>query len=77
MMLASESMQISGTITGWFMVGGGAGGMLLPWLIGQAFTLSGPYAMMTIIFSDLILNVLILAIFIRGIRPAGVSTSQA
>jgi len=77
MMLASENMKISGTITGWFLVGGGAGGMLLPWLIGQAFTLSGPYAMMTIIFSDLILNVLILAIFIRGIRPAAVVISQA
>lgn len=77
MMLASESMQISGTITGWFLVGGGAGGMLLPWLIGQAFTLSGPYAMMTIILSDLILNILILAVFIRGIRPAAVLTSQA
>jgi hypothetical protein len=33
--------------------------------------------MMTIIFSDLILNVLILAVFIRGIRPAGVLTAQA
>ncbi len=68
LMLAGESMRVSGTITGWFLVGSGAGGMLLPWLIGQAFTASGPYAMMTIIFADLILNVLILAAFIYGRR---------
>jgi FHS family Na+ dependent glucose MFS transporter 1 len=77
MMLAGESMQVSGTITGWFLVGGGAGGMLLPWLIGQAFTASGPYGMMTIVLSALILEIVILAIFIYGIRPSIPVPSQA
>jgi FHS family Na+ dependent glucose MFS transporter 1 len=77
MMLAGESMQVSGTITGWFLVGGGAGGMLVPWLIGQAFTGSGPYGMMTIVLSALILNLVILAIFIYGIRPSIPVPSQA
>jgi FHS family Na+ dependent glucose MFS transporter 1 len=70
LMLAGESLQVSGAITGWFLVGAGAGGMAIPWLIGQAFTASGPYAMMTILLIDLILNTLIVIAFIFGIRPA-------
>jgi FHS family Na+ dependent glucose MFS transporter 1 len=69
LILAGESLQVTGTITGWFLVGAGAGGMVLPWLIGQAFTLSGPYTMMTIILGDVILNILILISFIYIIRP--------
>jgi FHS family Na+ dependent glucose MFS transporter 1 len=77
MMLAGESMPVSGTITGWFLVGASAGGMLLPWMIGQAFTASGPYAMMPIILADILLNGLILATFIYGIRPTVEAQSQA
>ena len=44
LMLAGERMQITGTITGWFLVGSGAGSMLLPWLIGQFFESVGPRA---------------------------------
>jgi MFS transporter, FHS family, Na+ dependent glucose transporter 1 len=77
MMLAGESIRVTGTVTGWFLVGSGAGGMLLPWLIGQAFTASGPYAMMTIIFVDLILNGLVLAVFVYGIRPTRPAISEA
>ena len=36
-LLAGERIQITGTITGWFLVGSGAGSMFLPWLIGQIF----------------------------------------
>jgi FHS family Na+ dependent glucose MFS transporter 1 len=77
LMLAGESLRVTGTITGWFLVGSGAGGMLLPWLIGQAITASGAYAMMTIILADLILTGLILAAFIYGVRPSVAVTSEA
>jgi FHS family Na+ dependent glucose MFS transporter 1 len=77
LMLASESLQVTGTITGWFLVGAGAGGMVIPWVIGQAFTASGPYAMMTILLIDLTLNALILIAFIYGIRPVAASPSRA
>jgi fucose permease len=63
-------MHITGTITGWFLVGAGMGGMILPWLIGQAFVRIGPGAMMGIIFANIILNVLMLFVFTR------VSTKQ-
>ena len=63
MILAGEHLRITGTITGWFLVGSSVGGMLLPWLIGEAFTLVGPYAMMVIILVDIVLNWLTLLYF--------------
>jgi FHS family Na+ dependent glucose MFS transporter 1 len=64
LMLAGEQMQITGAITGWFLVGSGAGSMLLPWLIGQIFAFTGPRAMTTVLLVDLagILFVLLLVL---------------
>lgn len=61
--LAGERMHITGTITGWFLVGSGAGSMVLPWLIGQIFVVTGPRAMNTILLLDLALTFLVLFIF--------------
>jgi FHS family Na+ dependent glucose MFS transporter 1 len=70
LMLAGESMQITGAITGWFLVGSGAGSMLLPWLIGQIFAFTGPQAMTTVLMVDLVALVAVLLIFIsRGRVP--------
>ncbi|HJS18890.1 MAG TPA: MFS transporter [Anaerolineales bacterium] len=70
MMLAGERMQITGTITGWFLVGSGAGSMLLPWLIGQIFVVTGPQAMTTILLITLVGFVLALLLFINiKIKP--------
>ena len=63
-MLAGERMQITGTVTGLFLVGSGAGSMLLPWLIGQIFVLTGPKAMTTVLLVDLAGLLLILLIFL-------------
>jgi FHS family Na+ dependent glucose MFS transporter 1 len=63
--LAEERMHITGTIAGLFLVGAGVGGMILPWLIGQAFVQVGATAMMALIFISIILNVLMLFIFTR------------
>lgn len=64
-MLAGERMQITGTITGRFLVGSGAGSMLLPWLIGQVFVLTGPQAMTLILLTALISFLLFLLLFIN------------
>jgi fucose permease len=64
LMLAGERMRISGAITGWFLVGSGAGSMLLPWLIGQAFVLTGPQAMPSIITVDIVAFLLVLIYFV-------------
>jgi len=63
--LAEERMHVTGAITGWFLVGGGAGGMILPVLIGNAFENIGPNAMMLIVFATLILDLSALFLFTK------------
>lgn len=52
---AERRMEISGKASSWFFVGAGAGGMVLPWLIGQLFEILGPSITMYAIFTDIIL----------------------
>jgi FHS family Na+ dependent glucose MFS transporter 1 len=69
-MLAGERMQITGAIAGWFLVGSGAGSMLLSWLIGQIFAHTGPKTMTTVLLVDIIGIMLVLFLFItRQIDP--------
>ncbi len=63
LMLAGESMQVSGTITGWFLVGSGAGSMLLPWFIGQIFAFTGAQAMTTVLLVDIVALTAVLLVF--------------
>ncbi len=70
LMLAGEKLQVSGTVTGWFLVGAGAGGMLLPWLIGNAFTSSGPHTMLVLVLADLVLDALVLVGLAVWVAPA-------
>jgi len=63
--LAGERMKITGTITGWFLVGSGAGSMFLPWLIGQIFARTGPKAMTTVLLVDVVGILLFLLLFIN------------
>lgn len=63
MMLAGERMQITGAITGWFLVGSGAGGMLIPWLLGQIFARTGPQLMTTVLLAVTLGIVAVLMIF--------------
>ena len=68
-MIAGERMQITGAITGWFLVGSGAGGMLLPWLLGQIFARTGPEAMTTVLLIALVSMFLVLLLFINTKTP--------
>jgi MFS transporter, FHS family, Na+ dependent glucose transporter 1 len=63
LMLAGERMEVTGAMTGWFLVGSGAGSMLLPWLIGQIFVLTGPQAMTTVLLIDIAAIMLTLLLF--------------
>jgi FHS family Na+ dependent glucose MFS transporter 1 len=76
--LAEERMHVTGTIAGLFLVGAGVGGMILPWLIGQAFERAGAGAMMTMIFAGIVLNILALFFFTRvSVKHEPVSASTA
>jgi len=60
--LAQGRMRITGAVTGWFFVGASAGGMVLPWLIGQFFESAGPRSTMVILLIDMAAAAVILAI---------------
>jgi FHS family Na+ dependent glucose MFS transporter 1 len=71
--LAERHMTITGRITGWFFVGASAGGMSVPWIIGQLFESIGPRVMMVTILVDLALAVTIFTILILyGKKPGNV-----
>jgi MFS transporter, FHS family, Na+ dependent glucose transporter 1 len=65
-LLAGERIQITGTVTGLFLLGSGGGNMLLPWLIGQIFAYTGPRMMTAVLMVDIVLSVTILFIFLQG-----------
>jgi len=62
--LAERRMTITGQVTGWFLVGASAGGMFLPWLIGQLFESIGPRVTMSAIIVDLVVAVAVFAALI-------------
>lgn len=64
---AERRMTLSGQATRWFFVGTGAGGMILPWLMGKLFAQYGALSVMWAVLLDLALG---LAIFVTtlGIR---------
>ncbi len=62
--LAERRITITGRVTGWFFVGASAGGMTLPWLIGQWFETIGPRVTILIILVDLIIAVGVFTVLI-------------
>lgn len=52
--LAERRMAITGGVTSWFIVGGAAGSMTLPWLMGQLFASAGPRSVMLALSVDLL-----------------------
>jgi fucose permease len=67
--LAERRMTITGQVTGWFFVGASAGGMALPWLIGQLFESVGPRVTVFAILIDLIVAVGVFVILMLYSRP--------
>jgi fucose permease len=65
MSLSERKLHISGEITGLFLVGGGIGGMFLPWFIGQTFITIGPKVMPIAIFIDLLITLVLLSFLIK------------
>ncbi len=68
--LAGQRMRITGQVSGWFFVGAGAGGMILPWLIGQLIEPMGAMVVMGFILVDLLFALGVLVVFLY-------TTSQA
>jgi FHS family Na+ dependent glucose MFS transporter 1 len=69
--LAGESMRLSGRTTGLFLVGGSAGAMALPWLIGQLFAPAGPGVMIIAVLAVILTAFAVLAAITRLSGAAG------
>lgn len=63
--LSDERMHVTGSMAGWFLVGGSIGGMFIPWGIGQAVARIGPGAMTGIVLTCLLANLTALVVFTR------------
>jgi fucose permease len=61
---AERRVTITGQVTGAFIMGASAGGMFLPWLIGQLFEKVGPQVMLQTILIDLIATLLVFMLLI-------------
>ena len=74
--LAENRMPISGRATGWFFVGSSAGGMSIPWVIGQLFETCGTACTFYVVLADVFVGLVVLVIFNRktiGRTPAPTS----
>ena len=66
--LAGRRMRLTGHVTGWFIVGASAGSMLIPLLIGQAFSAIGPRFVIAITTSALAIAFGVLFFMIRNLK---------
>lgn len=65
MAFAGQRLSLTGSSIGWILVGGGIGGMVIPWLIGQLFERFSPRLTMPVLLvSNLIAFGLLLALII-------------
>ena len=58
-----------GQVTGFLIVGGSTGGMIVPLLIGQMFESVGPRVMMFVVLIDLIVAVMVYLFLVLGSSP--------
>ena len=72
---AERRMRITGLITGLLVVGGSAGGMIVPMIVGQLFESIGPLVMMYTILVDLVLMLLVYLLMV-GYRAGMPQVSQ-
>jgi FHS family Na+ dependent glucose MFS transporter 1 len=79
--LAERRSRITGQVTGFLLLGGSVGGMIVPFLIGQMFDKTGPRVMMFIILFDLIGALAVYLIIAAGstteYRPAPAAQQES
>lgn len=63
---ANRRMKLTGQVTGWFIVASSAGSMLIPLVIGQAFALVGPRAVMLVTTAALLTATGVLTCVVRN-----------
>lgn len=62
---ANQHIPVDGRVTGWFMAGASAGGMTVPWLVGQFFEPVGPHMLFWIMLVVITLSLIAFIILNR------------
>jgi fucose permease len=70
---AGRRLTLTGNVTGWFIVGASAGAMLIPLLIGQAFSAIGPRFVIVITTSALVIAFGVLLFMIRNLKATEIN----
>lgn len=75
---AERRMTMSGDASRWFFVGTGAGGMSIPWLLGQLFASAGAQSVMWAILIAIVLGlaVFLATLGLRSTAASGPATEQ-
>jgi FHS family Na+ dependent glucose MFS transporter 1 len=68
---AEQRMRLTAAMTGWILVGGGLGGMSIPWIIGQFFERVGPRVTMPILMVSILIDMFILLVLVLPRRKPG------
>jgi fucose permease len=66
--LVSVNTAVTGKVSGWMLFGSGAGGIVLPWIIGQLFESIGPQVTIQAILIDTILTLIVLLVILALLR---------
>jgi FHS family Na+ dependent glucose MFS transporter 1 len=63
--LAGQSLRLTASVSGMILLGDSFGGMILPWLVGHTMALTGPRALIYLVFVSLIGNALAFVAMLR------------
>ena len=66
--LAGRYMPVRGSVNSWFFAGASAGGMVLPWVIGQFFESAGPRVVFLFVAADLVASLGVLAAILAYLK---------
>jgi FHS family Na+ dependent glucose MFS transporter 1 len=72
--MAGQSLTLTASLSGLILLGDSFGGMVLPWLVGQAITVMGPRALIYLVLGSLVGNLLA---FVAMLRWRRASTTNA
>ncbi len=70
--LAGRSLKLTARVSGIILLGDSLGGMILPWLVGQVLDFTGPQALIYLVFTSLIFNLMAFVAILRLRRTAPV-----
>jgi fucose permease len=77
--LAGQSLKLTARVSGIILLGDSLGGMVLPWLVGQVLDFTGPQALIYLVFTSLVFNLLafVAILRLRHTRPAAATVDAA